>query len=49
MRKIQKGQRVYWNDPAGETSGEYEVYNAPEMEDGFSGMKKSKISTIALC
>lgn len=25
MRIFKKGQRVYWNDPAGETSGEYEV------------------------
>ena len=23
MRKFKNGQRVYWNDPAGETSGEY--------------------------
>lgn len=25
MRTFKKGQRVYWNDPAGETSGEYTV------------------------
>lgn len=37
MRKFKKRQKVYWNDPVGETSGEYEVYNAPEMEDVFSG------------
>ncbi len=30
MRKFKKGQKVYWIDPAGETSGEYEVYNANE-------------------
>lgn len=30
MRKFKKGQKVYWNDPAGETSGEYEIYNANE-------------------
>ncbi len=30
MRKFKEGQKVYWNDPAGETSGEYEVHNANE-------------------
>lgn len=25
MRKFKVGQKVYWNDPAGETSGEYTV------------------------
>lgn len=25
MRKFKEGQKVYWNDPAGETSGKYEV------------------------
>ncbi len=30
MRKFKKGQKVYWNDPADETSGEYEVYNTHE-------------------
>ena len=30
MRKFKKGQRVYWNDPAGETSGEYTVLDAHE-------------------
>ena len=25
MRKFKVGQRVYWNDPANETSGEYQV------------------------
>lgn len=39
MRIFKKGQRVYWNDPAGETSGEYEVldpkneYNKDFTED----------------
>ena len=28
MRKFKNGQRVYWNDPAGETSGEYTVLDA---------------------
>lgn len=27
MRKFKQGQKVYWNDPANETSGEYEVYD----------------------
>lgn len=30
MRKFKNGQRVYWNDPAGETSGEYTVLDAHE-------------------
>lgn len=30
MRKFEKGQKVFWNDPAGETSGEYKVYDAFE-------------------
>ena len=30
MRKFEKGQKVYWNDPANETSGEYEVYDTFE-------------------
>lgn len=30
MRKFKKGQRVYWNDTAGETSGEYTVLDAHE-------------------
>lgn len=42
MRKFKTGQRVWWNDPAGETSCEYEVldpredYNADRAEDGTS-------------
>jgi hypothetical protein len=27
MDEFKKGQKVYWRDPAGETSGVYEVYN----------------------
>lgn len=30
MRKFKNGQRVYWNDPAGETSGEYTILDAHE-------------------
>ena len=30
MRKFKNGQRVYWNDPTGETSGEYTVLDAHE-------------------
>lgn len=30
MRKFKNGQRVYWNDPADETSGEYTVLDAHE-------------------
>jgi hypothetical protein len=26
MKRFKKGQKVYWRDPAGETSGVYEVY-----------------------
>ena len=42
IRKFKTGQRVWWNDPAGETSCEYEVldpredYNADRAEDGTS-------------
>ncbi len=32
MQKIKKGQKVYWIDPAGETFGEYEIYDANEKE-----------------
>lgn len=39
MRKFKKGQRVWWNDPADETSGEYKVldpkdeYNSDTAEE----------------
>ena len=32
MRKFKNGQRVYWNDPAGETSGAYTVLDAHEEQ-----------------
>lgn len=42
MRKFKKGQKVWWNDPANETSGEYEVldpkdeYNADTTEEDIA-------------
>lgn len=42
MRKFKKGQKVWWNDPANETSGEYKVldskdqYNADTTEEDIA-------------
>lgn len=42
MRKFKKGQKVWWNDPANETSGEYKVldpkdeYNADTTEEDMA-------------
>lgn len=42
MRKFKTGQQVLWNDPEGETSGEYEVldpndeYNADITEEDIA-------------
>lgn len=42
MRIFKEGQRVWWNDPAGETSGEYRVidpkdeYNSEAAEDDIA-------------
>lgn len=42
MRTFKEGQRVWWNDPAAETSGEYKVldpkddYNADTTEEDIA-------------
>ena len=49
MRTFKKGQRVYWNDPAGETSGEYTVmdpkdeYNKDFTEENTANLDERMI------
>lgn len=49
MRTFKKGQRVYWNDPAGETSGEYTVidpkdeYNKDFTEENTADLDERMI------
>lgn len=37
-RFIKPGAKVWWHDPAGETSGEYEVYQVPFSFDEHGGL-----------
>lgn len=39
MRTFKEGQRIWWNDPAGETSGEYKVLD-PKDEYNAETTKK---------
>lgn len=35
-KRFEIGQRVYWNDPAGETSGEYYVIGVRDSDNNYT-------------
>ena len=46
MRKFEKGQKVFWNDPAGETSGEYKVYDEQKNINNYTTWYGNYINSV---